>query len=162
MPHYHLRPATLSDAGALVRHREAMFTEMGSPAADVAAAGPMFRSWLSEAMPTGVYRAWVEGRVAGRSQRASATEFEVVLPSRENQDPAPDPETLRTLAQKTGGVFLDLAHARALASQFPGGEERREPISSRLEDAWDDWHTLLLALGLLSAEWILRKRCELL
>jgi len=65
MPHYHLRPATLADAGALVRHREAMFTEMGSPAADVAAAGPMFRSWLSEAMPNGVYRAWVVDAAAG-------------------------------------------------------------------------------------------------
>jgi uncharacterized membrane protein len=110
----------------------------------------------------GVYRAWVVGRVAGRSQRVSVTEFEVVLPSRENQDPAPDPEALRALAQKTGGVFLELGKARALAAQFPGGEERREPISSRLEDAWDGWHTLLLALGLLSAEWILRKRSELL
>src|SRR6185503_2808962 len=104
----------------------------------------------------------VMGRVGGRSQRVSATEFEVVLPSRENQDPAPDPEALRALAQKTGGVFLELSKARALSEQFPGGEERREPISSRLEDAWDGWHTLLLALALLAAEWILRKRCELL
>lgn len=110
----------------------------------------------------GVYRAWVLGRVAGRSQRVSATEFEVVLPSRENQDPAPDPEALRALAAKTGGVFLELSKGRALAAQFPGGEERREPISSRLEDAWDGWHTLLLALGLLGLEWILRKRAELL
>jgi hypothetical protein len=104
----------------------------------------------------------VVGRVSGRNQRVSATEFEVVLPSRENQDPAPDPAALQALAAKTGGVFLELSRAGALASQFPGGEERREPISSRLEDAWDDWHTLLLALGLLSAEWILRKRSELL
>ncbi len=110
----------------------------------------------------GVYRAWVLGRVAGRSQRVSSTEFEVVLPSRENQDPAPDPEALRALAAKTGGVFLELSRARSLAAQFPGGEERREPISSRLEDAWDGWHTLVLALGLLGLEWILRKRAELL
>ena len=36
-----------------------MFTEMGSAAADVAAAGPMFRTWLTEAVPSGTYRAWV-------------------------------------------------------------------------------------------------------
>lgn len=36
-----------------------MFTEMGSSAADAAAAGPMFRAWLSEALPNGTYRAWV-------------------------------------------------------------------------------------------------------
>ena len=63
---------------------------------------------------------------------------------------------------RTGGTFLDLSRARALAPQFPGGEERREPISSRLEDAWDGWHTLLAALALLAAEWILRKRSQLL
>ena len=98
----------------------------------------------------------------GRMQRVSTTEFEVVLPSRENQDPSPDPENLRLLSAKTGGKALDLAHARSLASEFPGGEERREPISSRLEDAWDSWHTLVIALLLLGAEWILRKRVELL
>jgi uncharacterized membrane protein len=110
----------------------------------------------------GLYRAWVLGRVDGRNQRASSTEFEVVLPSRENQDPSPDPETLRTLCERTGGTFLELSRASLLATQFPGGEERREPISSRLEDAWDSWHTLLLALALLGTEWILRKRSELL
>lgn len=121
----------------------------------------IYRGGLEPDRP-GVYRAWVMGRMAGRSARVSTTEFEVVLPSRENQDPAPDPEALRALAAKTGGVFLELSRARTLASQFPGGEEQREPISSRLEDAWDGWHTLFLALLLLSAEWILRKRCELL
>ena len=44
---------------------------------------------------------------------------------------------------------------------FPGGEERREPISSELEDAWDRFGTLLLVLGVLSVEWIMRKRYEL-
>jgi hypothetical protein len=109
----------------------------------------------------GVYRAWLEGRVGGTTQRVSTTEFEVVLPSREVQNPAPDPETLRTLASTTGGVSLELARVGELAREFPGGEERHEPISSRLEDAWDDWHTLILALALLATEWILRKRNEL-
>jgi hypothetical protein len=121
----------------------------------------VYRGGLEVERP-GVYRAWLEAPVAGRLQRVSATEFEVVLPSRENQDPSPDPEGLRALALKTGGQFLDLAQAGTLAAQFPGGEELREPISSRLEDAWDRWGTLLLALALLSTEWILRKRAELL
>jgi hypothetical protein len=30
-----------------------------------------------------------------------------------------------------------------------------------LIDAWDRWATLLVALGLLSIEWILRKRWEM-
>ncbi len=105
----------------------------------------------------GLYRAWIQ--VGG--QRVSATEFEVRLPSRENADPSPNPQAMRLLASKTGGRALDLANVALLADEFPGGEERREPISSRLEDAWDNWTTLLAALGLLSAEWILRKRVEL-
>lgn len=106
---------------------------------------------------TGVYSAWVE--VNG--QRAATTEFEVVLPSRENADPAPDPATLQGIAAATSGRFVDLARVDELEAEFPGNEERREPISSELEDAWDNWGTLLLALLLLSAEWILRKRWEL-
>ena len=39
--------------------------------------------------------------------------------------------------------------------------DRREPVSSQLEDAWDRWATLVLALLLLGAEWVLRKRAEL-
>jgi uncharacterized membrane protein len=105
----------------------------------------------------GLYRAWIE--LDG--QRSAGAEFEVVLPSRENADPSPDPQTMRAIASMTGGVALELSQIQRLVAQFPGDEERREPISSELDDAWDHWGTLLLALALLSAEWILRKRMEL-
>jgi uncharacterized membrane protein len=116
----------------------------------------VYRGGLQVDRP-GLYRAWIEED----GKRLSAAEFEVVLPSRENADPSPDPETMRRLAAKTGGRALALASIGELAAEFPGDDERREPISSRLEDFWDRWSTLLLALGLLSAEWILRKRAEL-
>ena len=105
----------------------------------------------------GVYTAWVE--VDG--QRTASTDFEVVLPSRENANPAPDPALMQSIASISGGKAYDLARSGELALEFPGHEERREPISSELEDAWDHWGTLLLALALLSTEWILRKRWEL-
>jgi uncharacterized membrane protein len=105
----------------------------------------------------GLYGAWIE--TAG--QRVASTEFEVVLPSRENADPSPDPGTMQAIASMTGGRTFDLAHTSDLASSFPGHEERREPISSELRDAWDNLGTLIAALALLSAEWILRKRWEL-
>ena len=60
--------------------------------------------------------------------------------------------------ESAGTTLADLA---SLQTEFPGDEERREPISSQLKDAWDNWGTLLLALALLSAEWIMRKRYEL-
>jgi GNAT superfamily N-acetyltransferase len=55
---YTIRPATLADADALVRHRIGMFTDMGVPL-DAAALESAFRAWLAETMPAGVYRAWL-------------------------------------------------------------------------------------------------------
>jgi GNAT superfamily N-acetyltransferase len=55
---YTVRPATLDDADALVRHRIGMFTDMGVPI-DAASLDAAFRGWLRDTMPAGVYRAWV-------------------------------------------------------------------------------------------------------
>ncbi len=118
--------------------------------------GGVYRGSLQVDRP-GLYRAWIEED----GKRMSSVEFEVNLPSRENADPSPDPASLALLASRTGGRSLSLSSLDDLASEFPGGEERREPISSSLQDAWDRLGTLLLALGLLSAEWILRKKVEL-
>ncbi len=120
----------------------------------------LYRGALEVGYP-GLFRAWIEVDNASSAQHVSSTEFEVILPSRENQEPTPDPETMAALARMTGGRAVDLAGLDDLLAEFPGGEERREPVSSRLRDAWDNWWTLLGALLLLSTEWILRKRWEL-
>tara|TARA_R110002096_G_scaffold99189_6_gene219979 strand:- start:9226 stop:11622 length:2397 start_codon:yes stop_codon:yes gene_type:complete len=116
----------------------------------------VYRASLSAGRP-GTWNAWIEQ--AGETLASS--EFEVVLPSRESADPSPDPQAMVALAARTGGKSFLLQDLNALMDEFPGEEERREPLASRLEDAWDHWGTLLLALGLLSLEWILRKRYEL-
>jgi GNAT superfamily N-acetyltransferase len=58
MPTYHVRPATLDDADALVRHRLGMFADMRVPV-DSEAIGDGFRAWLAETMTAGTYRGWV-------------------------------------------------------------------------------------------------------
>ena len=116
---------------------------------------------VSAAAPVAVAAAPAAGGDGGGAAAEEKTEFNVVLPSRENADPSPDPQALAALSKVTGGRCVDLEGLGGLLEEFPGGEERREPISSQLEDAWDHWGTLLLALALLSAEWILRKRFEL-
>ena len=116
----------------------------------------VYRTSLDLGRP-GLYRAWIE--VGG--EQIATTEFEVLVPSRESADPSPDPEVLAAMAQISGGRALSLASIAALEAEFPGNEERREPISSHLEDAWDNWLTLLAVLSLLSAEWVLRKRFQL-
>ena len=59
MTEYRVRPATLEDLDVMVRHRLALFSERGTPAAAVASAGPLFRAWLPDAISTGAYRAWL-------------------------------------------------------------------------------------------------------
>lgn len=105
----------------------------------------------------GLYRVWM----TANGQRVSATEFDVILPSRENDDPSPDPLAMGSLSERTGGRAMDLAQVGQMVDELPGDEERHQPVSSRLQDAWDTWSTLIVALGLLSLEWVLRKRVEL-
>lgn len=116
----------------------------------------LYRSSFDVERP-GVYSAWIESE----GRRVASTEFEVVLPSRENADPTPDPESMTALASLTRGRAVHVARIRDLASEFPGGEEHREPISAELHDAWDRFGTLFLALAILAVEWVLRKRFEM-
>jgi GNAT superfamily N-acetyltransferase len=61
---YRVRPATIEDADVLVRHRVAMFTDMGVPM-DVPALERSFRAWLGTMLPAGTYRAWLVDTTAG-------------------------------------------------------------------------------------------------
>jgi GNAT superfamily N-acetyltransferase len=55
---YRIRAATLNDVDALVHHRLAMFSEMGT-AIDPASLDKAFRDWVTELLPAGTYRGWV-------------------------------------------------------------------------------------------------------
>ncbi len=116
----------------------------------------LYRASLDVQRP-GLYRVYTETS----GVRTASADFEVVLPSRENSEPAPDPELLARLAQASGGAACELSKLDSLASRFRGDKENRDAISSEMKDAWDHWGTLALALLLLCAEWILRKRWEL-
>ena len=58
MTDYLIRAATLDDVDALVHHRIAMFTDMGTPM-DAGGLARSFRDWLLRALPAGHYLAWV-------------------------------------------------------------------------------------------------------
>src|SRR5262249_34861686 len=55
---YTVRLATLADEDTLVRHRLAMFADMGS-VFDAHALDRAFRAWLAPTMADGRYRAWL-------------------------------------------------------------------------------------------------------
>jgi GNAT superfamily N-acetyltransferase len=65
---YRVRAATLADADILVRHRIAMFADMGV-VFQAHEFDRAFRVWLADVMPAGTYRAWLadaaNGEVAG-------------------------------------------------------------------------------------------------
>lgn len=60
---YKIRRATVGDVGVIARHRVAMFRDMGAGALpDEKDAEPLeaaSREYLSQAMPTGLYRGWL-------------------------------------------------------------------------------------------------------
>jgi GNAT superfamily N-acetyltransferase len=56
---YHVREATLADAEVLVRHRVGMFNDMGLTSDSSTPYNQRFRAWLSETLPSGIYRAWL-------------------------------------------------------------------------------------------------------
>jgi len=64
---YQIREATLDDVDVLVRHRIAMFIDMGL-VFDAASIDRLFREWLAVHMPSDVYHAWLmetdDGRIA--------------------------------------------------------------------------------------------------
>ena len=53
MPDYPVRLATLDDVDALVHHRLAMFTDMGTPF-DAPVLEQLYGEWLARMMPPGV------------------------------------------------------------------------------------------------------------
>jgi GNAT superfamily N-acetyltransferase len=55
---YRVRTASLADADVLVAHRVAMFTDMAVEM-DATLVASRFRRWLFDALPSGVYRAWL-------------------------------------------------------------------------------------------------------
>lgn len=64
MSDYRIRRATLDDVDALVHHRVAMFSEMGTPI-DADEVAKAFGEWVTRLLPAGDYRGWVVEAPAG-------------------------------------------------------------------------------------------------
>ena len=71
-----------------------------------------------------------------------------------------DRAALEELAQTTRGKFYTIETASGLIGDLPTGQ-RVETGSLPPLAIWRSWQVLLLLLGLLVSEWILRKRCAL-
>lgn len=70
-------------------------------------------------------------------------------------------DEMRRAAETSRGAFFTVANAEELLQSLPGGRkvplEVEPPIS-----LWDRWPALILFVGLLTLEWVLRKRTKML
>jgi hypothetical protein len=120
---------------------------------------PTIFEGTATALPLGVYHAWV----ASPSFRDAppAVDFRIETASDELLRRNLDRHELEQTAQITHGDFLTLADASSLPSRIPPGHPI--PLSTRERiPLWNHWEVLLLFAGLLTAEWVLRRRARLL
>ncbi len=120
---------------------------------------------------TGGYRARRTGSTIVRSEQAAPGAdsearplydiqhaFRVVMQSPEHRDTSGDLDAMRTLADQTGGEYFDynnMHEIETLADKIPA--EHQELRRSVMVEIWDGWIFLALFLGLIGAEWSLRK-----
>jgi len=100
----------------------------------------------------GNYRLLVRDPVTGEEGEAT---FAVASATAERRSALRDYATQTSLAQQTGGKAFEITELASLLKdlQAPALEER-EP---RRIELWNTWLVLLLVLGLMMCEWIVRK-----
>ena len=89
-------------------------------------------------------------------------EVRVVRPDLEFREVSLDKASLRLLAsQSAGGQYLEVDEAGRLADLIPS-RRTSTVVPGSIVPLWDRWWVLALIVGLLAAEWTLRKRLNLL
>lgn len=90
----------------------------------------------------------------------------VRVPDREMSDSSQDAEQLQRIAEAsrgsdTSGRYVFLADVDELAAEFANRKAWESREDTRTRPVWDTLASLLVVLGLLAAEWLLRKRARL-
>jgi hypothetical protein len=103
----------------------------------------------------GRYHAWVAApTMAGK---APSADFLVTAPPGELERVQMDAAELKRAAEETRGRFYHVTEADRVLGDLPGGHQ--VPIETLPPKVlWNEWWVLLAFLGLITSEWILRKR----
>ena len=116
----------------------------------------------------GLYEGYFTAPVAGRyrleaneddKEISNTTEFQVAAVNRELSDTNIRRDGLQRIAKLTGGSLLAPEEMAKLGSLLDA-----KPISTTVRSErplWDSWLVAVLLIGLLGAEWILRRRNDL-
>jgi hypothetical protein len=119
----------------------------------------------AETSRPGWYRGYVSARDPGwlklslpaRSGGQASVRLRIARSSRELGVVQRDGGLLGALAKRTGGEFLDPGDIDEAVERI-GVRRERVVIPASTERLWDRWWTLFVVVGLLAAEWGLRKR----
>lgn len=131
--------------------------EATSDPVDVFNQGEESRGFYLASGEPGEYRATVVGRRNGVEIGRDTARFLVYRDDREMENPAADFALLRQLAEMTGGQTL----APEQLGKYLGSldaEDLTDTVVQKEVRIWDNWPFLLIFVGLLTAEWWLRKR----
>jgi hypothetical protein len=114
-------------------------------------------SFVGEAgpFPPGTYRATLQNNIGKPSELSQ--NIEVVSASIEKKDLSADPETMRKLAEISGGGVLKAGDVERMPEIVKRWEAARQ-IAHRQQTIWDRWWLLSGILGLVGLEWWLRRR----
>lgn len=119
-------------------------------------ARPEFFEAVLDADTLGTFKIWIEYR----GEEVATNSFRVVVPQLEYREPRMDRPRLRDLAQRSGGKFFEINQLGDIPNEVEAYEkEIAVPAESR--SLWDTDALLMLIVGLLTAEWILRKLLRL-
>jgi hypothetical protein len=114
-------------------------------------------SFVAEAGPfaPGTYTVTLKNNVGHPAELSQSVE--VVSASVENRELSADPETMRRLAEISGGAVIQAGDVARLPEIVRRWEASRE-LSHRRQSLWDRWWIMAGIFGLLGAEWWLRRR----
>ncbi len=114
-------------------------------------------SFVAEAGPfaPGAYRVSLKNNVGKPADLSQM--IEVVSASVENRESSADPVTMRKVAEISGGAVVNAGDIPRMAQVVQRREAARE-LAHRQRPVWDRWWVLAGMVGLLGAEWWLRRR----
>jgi len=114
-------------------------------------------SFVAEAgpFPPGTYQIHLRNNVGKPAELAQSVE--VVTASVEKKELSADRDLMRKVAEASGGGVIQAQEVARLPEVVRRWEAARQ-ISHRQQPFWDRWWLLTLILGLLGAEWWLRRR----
>jgi len=109
----------------------------------------------------GPYRLWLEDPEDPDGEPRSPRIVTASVPSAEHDDPILDEQLLRAMAASSGGRYALLKDAPALIAGLDDPVRERAVDEPEREELWSGYPQLLLLMGLLAAEWVVRKRNNL-